>query len=70
MDGWQAAVQSEMSLDPDKVLVSEVPPGSTIVSSTIIHSTSAEAGIPAGTYILDFMDYLNIAVLVVKNDGK
>ena len=60
--------QSKMSLDPDKVLVSDVPPGSTIVSSKVIHSTTAEARIPAGTYVLDFMDYMNIAVLVVKED--
>ena len=62
--------QSEMCLDPDKVLVSEVPPGSIIVSSMVIHSTTAESRIPAGTYVLDFMDYINIAVLVVKDGGE
>ena len=57
-----------MTLDPDKVLVSQVPPGTTIVSSTVIHSTPREARIPAGLYVLDLQEYMNIAVLMVKDD--
>jgi hypothetical protein len=58
---------SGVTLDSDKVLVSKVPPGTSISSKTVIHSTPKDARIPAGLYVLNLLDYKNTAVLMVKD---
>ena len=56
-----------MTLDSDNVLVSKVPPGPSISSKTVIHSTPKDAMIPAGLYVLNLLDYRNTAVRMVND---
>ena len=55
-----------LSCPPEKVGVMALKQGGTIVSSILIHSTTAAARLPQGVYILDFLEYHNIALLVVQ----
>ena len=55
-----------LSCPPEKVGVMALKQGGTIVSSILIHSTTATARLPQGVYILDFLEYHNIALLVVQ----